>query len=446
MGHVMKVLIISANTLPMTPVGAAYIAGAALDAGHRVAVFDCLPDQGDDARFLSCLEQFEPDVVGLSIPLVTCRIAENPLPNGFVFTDIRPMLTRLVALVMQHTNALVVAGGSGFNYFPSDWLFCLDIEYGLVGECETSFPMFLAACSDETDLDQVPGIVIRRGENIHTCPPLPVSPMDDTAMPAWHLFDTDLYNRMEIPWGMVTKQGCAFGCTFCSASFSQDREYRLKSPDRVLAEIHHIKKQTGSSAVNFCDISFNCPIPHIKTLCQAILDTDTQVQWRAANLKPLGISKSFCNLIRSAGCTFAGLSVGTASARLLANMNRGFRKQDIRSALENLAASNIDHGVSLVIGGPGETMASIRETFDLIESYPDIKAVWVNIGVFGLKRYLKSLMPFTEKLPQKPGLFQDAWYISPELDPDDMEDFIEDLGGKKHFLVQINKPWAGYVL
>ena len=127
----MNILIVSANTLPMSPVGAAGIAGAALAAGHRVTVFDCLPDQGDETRFLACLEQFEPDVVGLSIPLVTCRIAENPLPNGFSFTDIRPMLKRLVALVRKHTNAQVVAGGSGFNYFPADWLFCLDIEYGM---------------------------------------------------------------------------------------------------------------------------------------------------------------------------------------------------------------------------------------------------------------------------------------------------------------------------
>jgi hypothetical protein len=33
MGHALKVLIISANTLPMSPVGPAYIAGAALVAG-----------------------------------------------------------------------------------------------------------------------------------------------------------------------------------------------------------------------------------------------------------------------------------------------------------------------------------------------------------------------------------------------------------------------------
>ena len=440
----MNILIVSANTLPMSPVGAAGIAGAALAAGHRVTVFDCLPDQGDETRFLACLEQFEPDVVGLSIHLVTCRIAENPLPNGFSFTDIRPMLKRLVALVRKHTNAQVVAGGSGFNYFPADWLFCLDIEYGMVGECETGFLLFLDACPHEKTLRRVPGIVIRSGENTWYRPWQEVAVLDDTALPAWHLFDVDLYNRMGVPWGIFTKRGCAFGCTWCSASFSQSRDYRIKSPDRILAEIHHIRTHTGSSAVNFCDTGFNCPIPHVKALCNTLIDTKTTVQWRSGTFKPLGISREFCRLIRSAGCTFAGLSIDTASARLLANMNRGYRKDDIHAALAHLAESGIAHGISLVIGGPGETMASIRETFDLVAGYPEITAVWINIGVFGLKRHLPVLATELNPSPEKSGLFQDAWYISPELDPGEMEDFIEDLAARKNFFVQINMPWAGY--
>lgn len=439
----MNVLIISANTLPMSPVGAAYIAGAALDAGHRVAVFDCLKDQGDEHRFLACLTHFEPDVVAISIPLVTSDIPKNPLKTGFVFTDIRPMLIRLVAIVRQQTDALVVAGGGGFNYFPSDWLFCLDIDFGLVGECEVSFPQFLDACSHEKALRLVPGIIIRSGENMYTRPWQEITSLDAMMpLPAYHLFDTSFYNRMNVPWGMVTKRGCSFGCSYCSSSFAPGQEYRFKSLDRIMKEIHHIKDNTGASAVNFCDTSFNCPITHVKALCRTLTEAKIDIDWRSGTFKPLGISPEFCKLLALSGCTFVGLSIETACSRLLANMNRGYRKDDIRSALDNLGESGIDHGISLVIGGPGETMASIRETFDLVESYPDIKAVWINIGVFGLKRHMENMMPASEKSSPKPGLFEDAWYISPELDPDEMEDFVDTLGEHKNYLVQINTPWS----
>ena len=440
----MNVLIISANSLPMSPVGAAYIAGSALDAGHRVAVFDCLPDQGDEDRFIACLEQFTPDVVGLSIPLVTCDIPENSLQNGFVFTDIRPMLKRLVTIVKQRTDALVVAGGGGFNYFPSDWLFCLDIDYGLVGECESSFPEFLDACTHEKALRRVPGIVIRSGDDVYTRPWQEMKTLDTMPLPAYHLFDTTVYNRLGVPWGMVTKRGCSFGCTYCSSCFANGKDYRIKSCDRILAEILHIKTHTGVADINFCDTSFNCPITHAKNLCRTLTDAEETLQWRSGTFKPLGISREFCRMLKSSGCTFAGLSIETASARLLANMNRGYRKDDIRSALENLAASGIAHGISLVLGGPGETMASIQETFDLVASYPDITAIWVNIGVFGLKRHMQILPPGSKDTRKKTCLFQDAFYISPELDRDELEDFIDTFGEHKNFLVQINKPWPGY--
>ena len=38
----MKVLIVSANTLPASPTGPAYVAGAAVRAGHTVEIFECL--------------------------------------------------------------------------------------------------------------------------------------------------------------------------------------------------------------------------------------------------------------------------------------------------------------------------------------------------------------------------------------------------------------------
>ena len=40
--NIMNVLIISANTFPLSPSGPAYISGSACDIGHTVEVFDCL--------------------------------------------------------------------------------------------------------------------------------------------------------------------------------------------------------------------------------------------------------------------------------------------------------------------------------------------------------------------------------------------------------------------
>jgi hypothetical protein len=56
----MKVLLISTNTLPASPAGPAYIAGAALRAGHTVEVFECLFAQDLIGELQAHLARFVP--------------------------------------------------------------------------------------------------------------------------------------------------------------------------------------------------------------------------------------------------------------------------------------------------------------------------------------------------------------------------------------------------
>ena len=56
----MKVLLISANTLPASPAGPAYIAGAAIRAGHTVEVFECLFATDLAAELKAHIHRFRP--------------------------------------------------------------------------------------------------------------------------------------------------------------------------------------------------------------------------------------------------------------------------------------------------------------------------------------------------------------------------------------------------
>ena len=58
----MKVLIISANTLPASPSGPAYVAGAALNAGHTVEVFECLFAEDLVGELEEQITRFDPDL------------------------------------------------------------------------------------------------------------------------------------------------------------------------------------------------------------------------------------------------------------------------------------------------------------------------------------------------------------------------------------------------
>ncbi len=72
----MQVLIISFSTFPASPSGPAYIAGAALKAGHTVEVFDCLYAK-DFNGLEEQIARFKPDVIGISIKFVTGDVIDE---------------------------------------------------------------------------------------------------------------------------------------------------------------------------------------------------------------------------------------------------------------------------------------------------------------------------------------------------------------------------------
>ena len=189
----MKVLIISSNTLPASPAGPAYIAGAALRAGHTVEVFECLFAQDLDAELRAHIARFQPDVIGISIRLVHGYVIDETAPFNTRHLDLRKRVKEVVDCIRRATQAPILLGGPGFNYYARDWLEYLDLDYGIRGEADLSFPLYLDRLAQGGDTSSVPGCVYRRGGQIHKAPRELVEHLDETAFPAYELFDFDRY-------------------------------------------------------------------------------------------------------------------------------------------------------------------------------------------------------------------------------------------------------------
>ena len=95
----MKVLIISANTLPASPSGPAYVAGAAQVAGHTVEVFETLYASNVVSNLDTHLQRFDPEVIGISVRLVNGYVVDSQAREsrfGIRFFDARPMIKDMV--------------------------------------------------------------------------------------------------------------------------------------------------------------------------------------------------------------------------------------------------------------------------------------------------------------------------------------------------------------
>ena len=153
----MRVLVISTNTLPASPSGPAYVAGAVRAAGHEVQVYERLFAGDLEAELASLLEDWQPGVVGISIRLVFGDTLDLDADLGTRHTDLRPRVREIVEIVRRHSPARIVLGGPGFNYYARDWLDYLAVDYGIRGEGEESFPLFLDRLAEGGDICSGPG-------------------------------------------------------------------------------------------------------------------------------------------------------------------------------------------------------------------------------------------------------------------------------------------------
>jgi radical SAM superfamily enzyme YgiQ (UPF0313 family) len=440
----MKVLIISANTLPSAPSGPAYVAGAARAAGHTVEVFETLFARDLTGELERQITNFIPDVVGISIRLVNGFVLDEHAEFGTKHLDLRVRIKEIVDCIHRISDARIVLGGPGFNYYGPNWLAYLDLDYGIRGEADISFPQYLKRLEAGGDINSVPGCVFRKGGHIVKVPREPVEDLDSTAFPAYELFDLDEYYEHGISPAIVTKRGCAFQCTYCPYSELEGKRYRLKSPQRVVDEIEHIYRHGRPKMLSFCDNNFNVPAEHAQAICQEIIDRQLDISWGTGTINPFGVTEEGCRLFKASGCGYLSLSVESASARMLRQMQRGYTVEDVNQALESLSQSGIPYSVSLMFGAPGETPETIAETLSVIGNYDVTQGIWVTIGICLWTPHQQVLEAARAdgQLDDHRGLFSGATYVSPQLPRNFMVELLETLRLKKNYTVQVNKLYA----
>jgi len=444
----MKVLIISANTLPAAPSGPVYVAGAVRQAGHVVQIYERLFADDLASELTNKIGDFHPDVIGISVRLVFGDELDSAAPLGTRHTDLRTQVKEIVDIVRHSSTAPIIIGGPGFNYYARDWLEYLDLDYGIRGEGEEAFPIFLQKLSEGGDIYAVPGCVFIKNGRLFGNPPRPVQDLDNQALPAYDLLDWQPYAEREITPALLTKRGCGFLCTYCPYGKLEGKSYRLKSPRRVIAEARHIIKSTNTGMVRFCDNNFNAPPQHAEAICKALIAEKAELHWGTSDLRPVGVTADFCHLMEDSGCTYVNLAMESASEAMLKSMQRGYTVKQVRHSLESLSRSKIPFSASLMLGAPGETPETVAESLSVLDDYLIPNNVWVTIGIYMWTDYQDIVAQARQEgiLKDDRELFNGAVYLSPGLPKSFLLELLEMLQTRQNYLVQFNKPSEAWML
>lgn len=352
------------------PVGLLYVAATARAGGHEVHVID-LQAEADPTRFIDAMHEWRPTVLALSSTSPSFKAA-----------------VRLAeAAKMIDPQVIVVKGGVHETYCSEYTLAHVpEIDYCLRGEADRTFPTFLDAVPDPAALEQVPGLTWRHDDRVvaNRVVGEPVD-LDGLPYPARDLLATSDYYDFAVFGGLRTTQvqtmrGCPFACSFCN---QRRRNPSLRATESVVAELRHLR-DVGYRAVFFDDPTFTVNTGRTEELVGAIRDADLGMAFGCQTRSEL-VSPELLAGMADAGFRYVSFGLETTNEQSLLAFGKTRSQtrhlQAARDATSWCRSARIRSCLTLIVGFPGETDASVIDTFS---TAADLDPDFVSVSALAL--------------------------------------------------------------
>jgi len=406
----MNVLLISANrediNMPTLPLGLACVAAAVEQAGHAVRFLDLLQVQDVAAAVEEAIRLSRPGAIGVSVR----NIDDQSMEQGRFLLD---QAREVVRLCRQLSAAPIVLGGAGYSIFPQSALEYLEADMGIQGEGEAAFPMLLERLEQERDLAGIPGLHLP-GRRLQG--PLSfIRDLDRLPYPEPALFAATDCSKGEAWLPYQTRRGCPLDCSYCSTASIEGRITRRRSPEAVVANLAGWAK-SGFSRIYFVDNTFNRPASYAIELCRRITEAGLRIKWRCI-FYPGRASPELIENMAKAGCREVSLGFESGCDAILQALNKRFGVGEVREASRLLAEFGIRRMGFLLLGGPGETRATVEESLAFAESLNlDALKLTLGIRIYPNTGLARRAVEDGFIAPSDPLLFP-RFYLSEKLQP-----------------------------
>jgi radical SAM superfamily enzyme YgiQ (UPF0313 family) len=233
------------------------------------------------------------------------------------------------------------------------------VDLVLRGEAEHNLPLLLGQLEGERRLDLVPGLSYRDGaQPRRNANANVIEDLDALPSPAYHLTgELQGAQRAALELG----RGCPFACTFCSTNDFFRRNFRLRSPERVLRDMRLIAATYSIRDFELVHDMFTVDRRRVAAFCEAMIASGDEFTW-SCSARTDRIDEELLELMGRAGCRgiFFGVEVG--SERMQKMIDKHLDPERAEEVINATERAGIGSTVSLITGFPEETWEDLRQT------------------------------------------------------------------------------------
>ncbi len=345
----------------LPPLGLCYLAAVLQKEGYDVRILDAHLLGLSTGQTAQRVMEEAPDVAGLYATTLSIEIAEETAK----------------AVKERCPGVSVVIGGPHVSGFGKETLKCPYFDFGIFGEGEHSFLDLIRLLEKgEGDLEKCKGLIYRRDGAILQNEPMPlIVCLDDLPFPARRLLP-DLKNyHMKVLLSkthpvahILTSRGCPYGCVFCQTPFG--RKVRFHSAGYVADEITQLVTEFGAREIKINDDTFALDEERALRIFDKLRKRGVRPPW-SCNLRADRIKdKGFLKALKDRGCWLIRVGVESGNQEVLDGIKKGITIEQVRRVCRWADELGFRIQAFFVIGHPGDTEATIRETIRFARSLP----------------------------------------------------------------------------
>ena len=373
----------SANVVRVSvffPLGIAYLAAALEKTGkYEIQIIDALIEK--DVNDSTIIEEGDKIRYGLTDEELAIKIkvfSPDVLLVSCLFSAMQWDMENVCNLAKEIDPSIItIVGGANPGARPIDTLSkCGSVDYVVIGEGEDTIAHLLSALEEGSDLNELNGIAFRDNNKPKSIPKTTyIENLDLLTFPARHLFDMEKYltnasahsTFRQSPYTqMITSRGCPYKCTFCAIENHWGVRQRFRSAKNVLDEIEYLIKNYGIKEIHFEDDNFTADKARAMAIFDGMIEREFGISWNVpSGMAVSTLSEDLLVKMEASGCYSISLAIESGNQDVLKKlMNKPVNLKTLPMLVRKIREIGMDARGFFILGYPGETKTTIRQTVD----------------------------------------------------------------------------------
>ncbi len=333
---------------PSPPLGLAYLGAALQAAGIEVRLLDLVVFPYSKKILASVLQEFSPDFVGATAVTMTFDSAAEVIKD---VKDIDPAIR-------------TVMGGPHVTFCAKETMRDLpELDFICLGEGEATVCELVQAAENGCRWNAIKGLVYRQGTEIRsTGARKEMLDLDAIPAPARSLIPLGRYRALHMPISMTTSRGCPFQCIFCVGRQMVGAKVRFRSSAQVVDELAYLSGLKFHQ-INIADDLFTADKKRCLAVCDEIIARRLKTKWTCFGRVDM-VSPQILERMKQAGCDAICFGVESANAAILKTIKKRITPEQVLAAVAMCCDAGITPHASFILGLPGETPETLKQTTD----------------------------------------------------------------------------------